>query len=164
MDYPFRVQSLATVQTRVAAIIAQGAAPAGAAPAPPQAGADPVQQYLARVVKLIPAEVVALYQGVEGVIRTAGNGGDAVAQHWIGSVPWFGLLLVIYIRAWGTRDSTGSWGTVQWGAVTIATISYIVWIIALGDPIAAIPLKEPWLGSTLLMVWPTLLPYFYKGN
>jgi hypothetical protein len=162
MDYPFRVQSPDTVQRRVAAIVAQGAG--GPAPAPPQAGADVVQQYLARIIKLIPAEIVALYQGVRGIVATAASAGDPDAASWLGLLPWCGAALVIFVRMWGTRDGTGSWRTVQWGAVAIATISFVIWVISLGNPIALLPLNKPWVGSVLLMVWPFFVPYFYKGD
>ena len=160
MDYPFRVQSEATSQQRADAIVAQGAAPA----APPQAGASGLQQYLARVLKLIPAEVVALYQGVRGVMETAAAGGDADAKVWLTWLPWAAFILVIFVRAWGTRDGTGSWRTVQWGAVAIAAVSFVVWTISLGHPIAYLEFHKPWVGSVLLMVWPFLIPYFYKGD
>ncbi len=160
MDYPFRVQSQATEQKRINAIVAQGAGPA----APPQAGASELQQYLARILKLIPAEVVALYQGVRGVMETAAAGGDLDAKAWLAWLPWAAFVLVIFVRAWGTRDSSGSWRTVQWGAVAISAVSLVVWIISLGHPIAGVQLGKPWLGSVLLMVWPFLVPYFYKGD
>jgi hypothetical protein len=159
MDYPFRVQSEATSRARLDAIVAQGAPPAE-----PQAGAGGLQQYLARVLRLIPAEVVTLYQGVRGVMETAVAGGDPDAKAWLTWLPWVGLLLVIFVRAWGTRDHTGSWRTVQKGAVLIAAISFIVWVISLGHPIAYLGINKPWLGSVLLMVWPFLIPYFYKGD
>lgn len=160
MDYPFRVQSEATAQQLSAAIVAQGVPP----PSPPQAGPTGAQQYLARVLKLIPAEVVSLYQGVRGIMETASAGGDADAKVWLLWLPWVGLLLVIFVRAWGTRDSTGSWRTVQWGAVAIAAVSFIVWVVSLGHPMACLEFNKPWLGSVLLMVWPFLVPYFYKGD
>jgi hypothetical protein len=157
MDYPFRIQSAATSQARINAIIAQGAGPA----APPQAGADPLQQYLARVLRLIPAEVVSLYQGVYGIVKTAAAN-DTGAQLSLVWLPWLGAALVIFVRAWGTRDSTGALHTVQWGAVAIAVVSFFVWVISLGNPNAGLnghlvswlDLSRPWLGSILLMICP----------
>jgi hypothetical protein len=56
--------------------------------------------------------------------------------------------------------------------VAIAVISFFVWVISLGDPIAGLngqlfpwlDLSRPWLGSILLMIWPFFIPYFYKGD
>lgn len=159
MDYPFRVQSEATARARINAIVAQGAPPAA-----PQAGASDLQQYLARVLKLIPAEVVSLYQGVRGVVQTAADGGDLFAKGFLPWLPLTGLLLVIFVRGWGTRDHTGSWTTIQWGAVTIAAISFIIWTISLNHEIVYLGATKPWIGSVLLMTWPFLVPYFYKGD
>ena len=72
LDYPFRVQSNATSQQRINAIVAHGAAPANAPVAPPQAGADPVQQYLARVCKADPGGSNC------PVSRSARGGGECV--------------------------------------------------------------------------------------
>jgi hypothetical protein len=56
--------------------------------------------------------------------------------------------------------------------VAIAVISFFVWVISLGHPIAGmngrpfawLDLSKPWLGSILLMIWPFFIPYFYKGD
>ncbi len=159
MDYPFRVQSFATARARAAAIVAHG----DAGGAPPQSGADGLPQYLTRVMQLIPAEVVSLYQGVRGVMEQA-KATDAVAANLLPWLPWAGLVLVIFVRAWGTRDSTGSWRSVQVGAVVVASVSFVIWVFALGEPMAGLSgIDRPWLGSVLLMMWPFLIPYFYRG-
>lgn len=158
MDYPFRVQSTATSERRAAVIRAHGETAGDA-----QAGADASQQFLARVLKLIPAEVIALYQGVHGVVDGAAKS-DPGARDFLVWLPWVGLALVLFVRAWGTRDATGSWKTVQWGAVIIAAVSFAVWVISLGHVIAPWGAVEPWAGSVALLVWPFLIPYFYRGS
>jgi hypothetical protein len=161
MDYPFRVQSEGTSARRAAVIRAHSDA---AAAAPPQAGADVAQQYLARVMKLIPAEIVALYQGCYGIVNGAVQSNDEFAKSFIGWMPWIALLLLVFVRSWGTRDSTGSWKTVQWGAVLISSISFGVWVVSLGHSIELVGEAKPWIGSLLLIIWPFLVPFFYKGN
>lgn len=145
MGYPFRI-------VRPAAIKAQGAT----------LGA-PLQEYLGRVIKLIPAEVVALYTSVRGVIEGA-TAADASARAALLWLPIIGVLLVIFVRAWGTRDASKAWSTVQWIAVIVAAISFIVWVIALGHPIWGVPLLAAWIGSVALFVWAFLVPYFYEGS
>ena len=107
VDYPFRIESAATSQARTNILIAHGAGPA-----PPQAGADPLQQYLGRVLRLIPTEVVSLYQGIYVVVKTAAAT-DTGARSSIVWLPWLGASLVVFVRSWGTRDGTGSWRSVQ---------------------------------------------------
>ncbi len=169
MDYPFRVHSPATSRAQ-SAIRAHGTS----AEASADTGQDTTRQYVGRVVKLIPAEVVTVYQGVHLVVENAAKAtppqaGAATALNYL---PWIFAVLVIFVRGWGTRLENGKLVTVQWGAVAIATVSFFVWVISLGHGIAGlhrdsflnIDISQPWIGSVLLILWPFFIPYLYKGD
>jgi len=145
MTYPLRIQKPST-------IVAHGGTPGSA-----------LQQYVDRLIKLIPAEVIAAYQAIRGVVvSVAPNSPDA--KSFLPWLPIIGVLLVLFVRAWGTRAPSGDWATVQWRGVGIAMVSFIVLIISLGHPIVAETPIATWIGSVLLILWVFFLPYIYEGS
>lgn len=52
----------------------------------------------------------------------------------------------------------------QWGAVAIAVISFVVLVLSLGQPFLTLPSPEPWMSSVLVICWIFLVPYFYQGE
>jgi hypothetical protein len=145
LAYPFRIQ-------RPATIVAQGG----------QAGSS-LQQYTARLVQLIPAEVVAAYSAIRGIVVVVAPA-DALAKETLPWLPLLGLAGVLFVRAWGTRAPSGSLSTIQWAAVGISAVSFIVWVISLGHPIFVQTPIPTWIGSVLLIIWAFLMPYIYKGS
>jgi len=106
-------------------------------------------QYLARLVKLIPAEVVALYLTFKEVAAT-----------WLDVWAWICLVLVIIARAFGTK---GAQKSPQVGAVLLAAFSYVLWIYATGGHLVQIDLPAGAV-SVAIGVWTFLVPIFYKGD
>src|SRR4051812_24879943 len=105
MAYPFHIQKPAT-------IAAHGGAPG-----------SPFQEYIDRLVRLIPAEVLAAYHAARGIVVGVAPS-DPLAVKFLPWLPVIGFVLVIFVRVWGTRARTGLWSTVQWLAVAIAAISF----------------------------------------
>jgi len=163
-----------------------------------QAPADPARRsngeeaqagdsYVERLLKLIPAEAIGIYLvGVQIV-------GSDVANHpslaqWTAAcavfVVTFRAILSTESPKFGIENAKalGEWWEqfrkeVQWPAVTIATISFLVWATALGYPIA------PWLSATfnacgavdvicagekagtlVLLLWTPLAAFLYTGE
>ena len=119
------------------------------------------RDYANKLLRLIPAEVVALYQSAYAIIVEQT---DWLAKVTLPLLPIIGLVLVIFVRVWGTRSDDGKWGSVQWGAVFVAAISFVLWVISLGHPIVWVPELPKWPGAVLLMIWVFILPYFYKSE
>lgn len=116
-----------------------------------------LKDYLERLLKLIPGEVVGIYLIGVGLIPTT-------YKIPLTTVPglwgWTGicLVLVLIARAYGTADPKP-----QWLAVFVALVSFVIWVYTIGGPFAASGLYVSWLGSLLVLVWTFLVPYFYKG-
>lgn len=108
--------------------------------------------YLARLVKLIPSEVVALYLTFKEVAAT-----------WLGVWALICLFLVVLVRAATTR---GSGQPIQFGAVAIASVSFVLWIYATGGTILGLqlPTTVPGLISVSVGVWTFIIPFIYKGG
>jgi hypothetical protein len=145
MAYPLHIQKPAT-------IAAQGGTPGSA-----------LQQYVDRLVRLIPAEVIAVYQAIRGIVAPIAKD-DLAAKDFLPWLPVIGLGLVLFVRIWGTRAPSGDFSTVQWKAVGIAAVSFIVWVISLGHPIIAQTAIATWIGSVALILWVFIVPYLYDGS
>jgi hypothetical protein len=123
----------------------------------PVLGADDgFREYLERLLKMIPAEIVGLYTIGAGLIPS-----DAV----IGSVIWTGvcLVLLIIVRVYGTGDPKEG-KPPQPVPVGIAAIAFLIWMYSIGGPFAKLGIDVPWIGSLGVLVWSFVIPIFYKGS
>lgn len=105
--------------------------------------------WMERLVKLVPAEILAVY--------LAGRS-HAAAIH--GAWPLVCLALLLALRIWGTRvPGKGP----QWPAVGVAAVSFVIWVFALDGRILGLSVS-PDLASLLVLVWTTLAPLLYRGD
>ena len=106
-------------------------------------------EYLGRLVKYIPSEIIALYVAVAGVIPTPPNNTDKAASVTHVALWWnFFLCLLltpIYIW-WATRNPNRMFPTVQ---ITLSTIAFAVWVFALGGPFEH--MRPGYVASIVLM-------------
>jgi hypothetical protein len=113
--------------------------------------------YMGRLIRLIPAEVLAVYQTLRGIL-------DEPPSPLLTWLPVIGILLVILVRAWGTRNEGGSWRSVQWLSVFISVVSFIIWVLASGHSVLGYVLPDLRIGSALMVLWVFVIPFFYKGQ
>ena len=127
-------------------------APAPASLVPPAPKAP--DEYLTRLVKLIPAEIIALYLSIKGTF-----GAHTEALRIWGLVC---LVLVILVRAIATKSNQ----SIQGLAVLVAAISFILWVSAGGNQIGWGADWFSWLTypEAVVGVWTFLVPYIYKGD
>ncbi len=112
--------------------------------------------YLARLVKLIPAEVVALYLTGNGFITPGSR---------MGSTIWAGICLglVVLVRVHATRDKANHIPP-QGMAVLISAVSFVIWVYTMGGPFLAYGLANPRVGSLAVLVWTFVVPFIYQGS
>jgi len=125
--------------------------------------APPVPQepddFASRAIKYIPAEVVAAYVALQGMLTSA-SGPNSVPS----SVAWLvflGLLVLTPLYTWRFTDVKGL--TKPYTQVTIATFAFIVWVFALGGPFKALSWYNPVYGS-ILVIFFTLIPPLVTGK
>ena len=111
--------------------------------------AGPVDPWLTRLVKLVPAEIVAVYLA----------GRPLAQEHYAGVWPVACLVLTIVVRAFGTSDSSGP----QWLSVGVSAVSFVLWVYATGGQFLTYPLDVNLAGLAVL-VWTTLVPVFWRGD
>ncbi len=117
----------------------------GAGPGMAAVAGTPPDDYLGRLAKYIPAEIVGLYIGMVAA---------APAGHpKIGTILWviFGLnfvLVPIYMFIVTSRE-TGK-GPL-WPQIVLATIAFPVWAFAMGGPFKQFDWYQGWIATMLLM-------------
>jgi hypothetical protein len=121
---------------------------------------DPLAQYWDRLKNLIPAEVSAIYIAGSGIIPEGEK---------IGLLVWalFCLGCTILFIAKATKTVEGKpkeTFPIDWAHVVISSISFIVWVYALGGPFVGLGIHIAWIGTLLMIGWTSLVPYFYHGK
>lgn len=105
---------------------------------------------------MIPGEVLGLYLVGSGVIP---NGNRDYLLAWTIVC----ALAVVVSRAFGTRDAARN-RPVQWGHVTVSTLSFVIWVYSMGGPFIAYlgDAYKPFVGSLLVLGWTFFIPFFYE--
>ena len=110
----------------------------------------PEKPYLARLVLLVPAEVISLYVAMK-----------PAAENFL---PTFGLaclLLVILVR----MKATWADGGPEWGSVGISAVSFGLWIYSTGGNLPWLPAPtDAGVIAVAIAVWTFVVPFFYQGE
>ena len=111
------------------------------------AGATTVDGYFDKVVKYIPADIVGAWVFASSAIKEA-SGVPVTATLWIA----FAVLLVItplWTWRWTSLRGTPPART----QIVISTVSFAVWVFALGGPFATLGFYRPLFGSLILVLF-----------
>lgn len=124
---------------------------ATAAPAP--------DDYLARLLKLIPAEVVTVFVTVDGVIRSGGSQ-VSVYAYW-GIFALLTVLTYFYILRTTRVESLKG----RHSQALISALSFVVWVFAIGGPFtySHVGWYTPIYGTIALPIYTFAVPIFF-GN
>ncbi len=114
------------------------------------------KDYLERLIKMIPGEVIGLY--------LIGSGFIPKDQH-AGLLIWSIICLigVVAVRAYGTTDSEENLPP-QWSVVIISSVAFVIWIYSFGGVFKLYGLHVPYIGSLLVLAWTFFVPIVYKGT
>jgi hypothetical protein len=129
-----------------------------------KAPADAAKDYVARLLRLIPGEIVALYLAGRAAITGYFEGSQSSLSEprtWIvWTVVCLGLLFVV--RIWGTRDKKLAIPP-EWRAIGIAAASFVIWVYSSGDVFKiAFNVWNPLIATLLVLVWTFLTPFIYN--
>jgi len=114
------------------------------------------RDYLERLIKMIPGEVVGLYLIGSGLIPQTQATGSAI---WAGIC----LILVIVVRIYGTADPEEEKPS-QPFPVFVSAVAFVIWVYTLGGPFDKFGLHVPYIGSLAVLLWSFVIPIFYKGD
>ena len=110
-------------------------------------GTPKLDGYFDRLLKFVPADIVAAWIAITGLIAAADNV-PVPRLLWI----MFAVFVVI-TAAWTyvqTREANMPPATTQ---IAIATISFVVWVFALGGPFVNLGFYNPVYGSIVLIIY-----------
>lgn len=117
-------------------------------------------QYWDRLKNLIPAEVSAIYIAGHGVIPQGEKVGLAV---WATACLIF-TILFMYKETQRVEGKPKAKYPPDWMHITISSISFLLWVYALGGPFSEYGVYVPWIGTLIILAWTFVVPYFYKGK
>lgn len=110
-------------------------------------GGEPPDTYLDKVVKYIPADIVALWLAATGAINEA-KSVPSVGLLWA----VFGVLLVA-TPIWVIRLTNEQGKPPARTQAVIATGAFAVWVFAVGGPFARLGAYRPVYGTLLLLLY-----------
>ncbi len=106
-----------------------------------EAPAGQADNYLDRVVKYVPADVIAVYLAVDNILKNAGDVDNLETYLWV----VFAVLLILTpIYLWRVAQVRKRL------QIAISTASFAVWVFALGGPFTYLGWYEPIQGAILL--------------
>ncbi len=111
--------------------------------------------YMARVLKHIPSEIVMAYVAIEGVLRTSYNASVPQEREILLKLLWivFGALTVLtplwLLRVMKVR---------RFSQLCVSTLSVPVWLFALGGPFALQDWYQPAFGAIVLPLYTLVVP------
>jgi hypothetical protein len=111
--------------------------------------------YKSKLLKFIPAEVVALYLTLDGVIKAAGSQLPLPQNENLWLVFWV-LLIATPLYLWRVTYVT------KWLQLVISTLSFAIWVFTLGGPFTGLGWYKPVEGALLLPLYTFFVPMFYE--
>ena len=114
--------------------------------------------YFDRLMKLIPAEIVALFLFIQGILRSAlGSEGQEVhLQGWMwATFVVISILNVLYLKHIQFVSDKKQ--------LAFLTLAFIVWVFSLGGPFEFFSFYQPFMGSVILALYTFTVPMIYKG-
>jgi hypothetical protein len=111
-------------------------------------GSSDTSEYLERVAKYIPGEILAAYLSINGIIKSV----DASKEELLPYAAWgaFVICLVFTPIYLSTMARPGQPKKMH---MLISTIAFIVWAYALGGVFDLAGFYKPWLSSMILVVF-----------
>ena len=116
------------------------------------ATAPAVDTYFDKLIKYIPAELIAAWTAVTGLIAGA-------TKEPQGTLLWIAFIVgLILTAAWIWRRTTEPKKPIAITQIIISTMAFAVWVFALGGPFAAMNWYSPLYGSLLLIAFTLIVP------
>ncbi|MCP5102427.1 MAG: hypothetical protein GY950_03560 [bacterium] len=109
------------------------------------------EDYMGRLLKLIPSEMVAVYMAIQGFVPAE--------QAKLGlSIISVVILVLIppYLKFIQKVESATQ--------IIVSTLSFIIWLYGIGGPFVHFNVHEPWIASAVLLLWTTFVPQFFKST
>jgi hypothetical protein len=116
--------------------------------------------YMSRVLKYIPSEIVVAYISMDGILRTCYNPNVWADRQMLSKLLWIiSAILTVLTPLWLWRVMRVR----RLSQLFISTISVPVWLFALGGPFALLDWYRPALGAIALPLYTLILPIISRS-
>ena len=116
--------------------------------------------YMSRVLKYIPSEIVMAYLSIDGVLRSCYNPNVWADRQMLLRLLWgISAVLTILTPLWLWRVM----GVRRRPQLIISTLSVPVWLFALGGPFDLLYWYRPALGAVVLPLYTLILPIISRS-
>jgi len=116
--------------------------------------------YMSRVLKYIPTEIVMAYLSIDGVLRSCYNPNVWADRQMLLRLLWgISAVLTILTPLWLWRVM----GVRRRPQLIISTLSVPVWLFALGGPFDLLYWYRPALGAIALPLYTLILPIISRS-
>lgn len=120
------------------------------------------QDYLDRLQRLIPSEIIGIYLFARNLsehrLSADSRWFDYLINNYLAIIC---LVVLIPLRAWGTRTRGQA---PQWGVVWIAGISFALWVYLVGDSILGFVIADKRIIVFAVALWTLVSTWLYKGE
>ncbi len=122
------------------------------------AAAPSGDSYSDRLLKLIPAETVAVYIAVQGILESSlgSPGQEGQLAIWLWAL--FAIIAILNIVYMGRILHVTD--TRQY---VLVTLSFVVWVLSIGGPFRFLSFYQPFIGAVVLTLYTFAIPMFYSG-
>jgi hypothetical protein len=114
-----------------------------------------VDDYITKLLKYIPAEIVAAFLFIDGLIKSLSQ--PSAVVFWIVFIV---LLILTPLYMWRVTTEPDKPAAVA--QIIIATFGFFVWVFAIGGPFSTLGWYLPVYGSILLVVYTLVIPIVQK--
>lgn len=112
-------------------------------------------EYISKIIKLVPAEIISVYLAVFNLIESTGNeAGNRNLQ-------WIVFLLIAAITPFYLKKIGRITGTWQ---ILFCTFSFMVWVLSMGGPLKDVLIGGytiQFLGAVFLPIYTLIIPIVY---
>ena len=114
------------------------------------------EDYLGRLAKYIPTEIVGLYLATSGMIPSATKGEPRWLALWVVFLLSFALVPVylFFVTTRGTKRPL-------WPQIVLGSVAFPVWVFAIGGPFKYFSWYEGWIAS-ITLAFVTVAFGFYR--
>ena len=110
--------------------------------------------YISRLIKYIPTEIVTLYLLVDGILKSFTS---SPLVNWI---IFFLLLALTPFYIWRMTRETSK--TTAWDQIIVSFVSFTLWVYVIGGPFASLSWYAPQYGSIFMAIFTVFVPLIRK--
>ena len=115
-------------------------------------GTETYDNYYSRLIKLIPAEVIAFYLALDAIVSVMPQKDFLL---------WFSFAIAL-IGGWFYLGRLANVTRITQRLITLFAL--VIWVYVFGGPFASLPWYDVNYGKFVLVVFTFFVPVFYKGT